>query len=208
MRDTTKELAAWLESGGSRIGQVVIARRADGWELRHEADAGRLDLTMEEGAAAARALANLDDSGAYRPLKTAPNLRRGWLLIARSVPEVRKALDAFYPAMIGVWLAHRAGELIPVNLRETLDRQTGMYRITQKITDDQAQGLIARTCEPHAGCIKTILWQIAPGVPITGLPKQKFIAPPGHALPLWCHEACNLLVARARKVVKGEAEGS
>jgi hypothetical protein len=208
MRDTIKELESWLESGEAKIGQLIVTRHADGWELRHEADAavGVEKLFAHRGAAAARALANLDDDGAYRPLKTAPNLRRGWSFVAEDLSQLRKALDAFYPAMIGLWLAQRAGEVAPVNLRETLSRQTGMYRVTQKIADDQAQSLIGRTCDPRSGCIKTILWEIAPGLPITSLPPEKFRAPTGNQLPLWCQEACNILVAGARKVVKGEAE--
>ena len=206
MRDSTRELATWLGRGGSRMGQVLITRRGDGWELRHEADADAGTLPMHEGAAAARALANLDENGVFRPLKTAPNLRRGWSLFARDLADLRRGLDAFYPAMIGVWLSERAGELIPVDLRDTLARQTGMYRVTQKITDEQAQGLIGRVCEPRTGCIKTIRWQIAPALPIRSLPAEKFQAPEAGALPLLCHEACNLLVAAARKTVKGEPE--
>ena len=206
MRDTNKKLAAWLENGESRIGQVVVSRRGIGWELRHEADAQLTALTEHRGANAARALANLDDQGAYRPLKTAPNLRRGWVLLAEDLTQLRKAIEAFYPAMVGVWLAKCAGKLEAVPLRETLSRQTGMYRVTQKISDEQAQGLIGRTCDPQRGCLKTILWQIAPEVPITSLPPEKFRAPEENHLPLWCQEACNLLVAGARKVVKGEAE--
>jgi sirohydrochlorin cobaltochelatase len=205
MRNTTTELAAWLDRGGSRMGQILIARLADGWELRHEADAGAANLPRHESAAAARGLANLDDTGGYRPLKTAPNLRRGWTFFARDIAELRKALDAFYPAMIGVWLARAEGQLVPVHLRDTLGRQTGMYRVTQKITDAQAQETIGHTCEPRAGCLKTILWQISPSVPITSLPAEKFIPPGGSALPLFCHEACNILVAATRKTVKGDA---
>lgn len=206
MRDSNKELAAWLKGGGSRIGQIVVARRGSGWDLRHESDAGLTTLAEHRGANAARALANLDDQGAYRPLKTAPNLRRGWVLLAEDLTQLRKAIEAFYPAMLGVWLAKNAGELDTVPLRETLGRQTGMYRVTQKISDEQAQELIGRTCHPQTGCIKTILWKIAPDVPITSLPPEKFRAPGGDHLPLWCQEACNILVSGARKVVKGEAE--
>jgi sirohydrochlorin cobaltochelatase len=206
MRNTTQELAEWLERGGSRMGQVLIQRQTSGWEVRHEADAAAAGLPVHHGVAAARALANLDDRGRFRPLKTAPTLRRGWSFLARDVTELRKALEAFYPAMIGVWLAERARELAPVNFRETLGRQSGMYRVTQKISDDQAQALIGRTCEPCSGCIKTILWRVAPGLPITSLPPEKFSIPPSNCMPLYCHEACNILVAAARKVVKGEAE--
>ena len=89
------------------------------------------------------------------------------------------------------------------SLAESLARQTGMYRVTQNISDPQADALIGRFCEPARGCLKRILWQIAPNVPITTLPPEKFpsTASP-QEWPLLCHEPCNLLVAEARKVVK------
>ena len=79
--------------------------------------------------------------------------------------DLRRALDYFYPAMLGVWLSHERGELRAVPLRETLDRQTGMYRVTQKITDDQAQEMIGGFCRTDGGCLKRILWPIAPERP-------------------------------------------
>ena len=183
----TQTLAAWLEEGRTRIGQIVILKTRDGWELRHADDLAREDLAPHAGACAARHLANLDDAGAYRPLKTAPTLRHGWRLALRDVDELRGALDYFYPAMTGVWLSHLRSGLPPVPFRETLDRQTGMYRITQKITDAQARTMIDSFC---AGCLKCRLWDAQ--------------TPPedAHRIPLLCHEACNLLVAEARKVVK------
>ena len=180
-------LAAWLEEGRTRIGQIVILKTRDGWELRHADDLAREDLAPHAGANAARHLANLDDAGAYRPLKTAPNLRHGWRLALRDIAELRRALDYFYPAMTGVWLSLLRGALPPVPFRETLSRQTGMYRVTQKITDEQARAMIDTFC---AGCLKCRLWDAQP--------------PPedAHGVPMLCHEACNLLVAEARKVVK------
>ena len=185
-------LADWLVRGGESIGQIVIAHVHEGWELRHVEDAGRTDLALHENADAARHLANLDAAGNFRPLKTAPNLVRGWRLVLPDAAAVRVALDYFYPAMTGVWLSHTRGELVPVVLRDTLGRQTGMYRVTQKLTDAEAHGLIGGVC---AGCLKHRLWEIAapnPAPPV--LTKDR--------LPLLCHEACNLLVAKAREVVK------
>jgi sirohydrochlorin cobaltochelatase len=155
MRDTTKELTGWLEAGGHRIGQVTIRRTGDGWELRHSDDEGRADVETFTRWQDARSIANADDASAFRPLKTAPNLRHGWRLVLRDPDEVRRALDYLYPAMLGVWLAHREGRLSPVDLRETLARQTGMYRITQKTSDDQAQRLIGGQCRSDGGCLKT-----------------------------------------------------
>ena len=209
MRDTTQEFSAWLNAGGHVIGQVKIRRSGDDWDLRHADDMGRADVGTFTRWQDARAIANHDDAGAFRPLKTAPNLRHGWRLVLKDEDEVRKAIDFLYPAMLGVWLAQRDGELAPVDLRETLGRQTGMYRITQKLTDEQALRLIGSACRSDGGCLKTILWRISPEVQISTLPAEKFRseAPPG-CLPLLCHEACNLLVAGARKIVKSEAAAS
>ena len=183
----TQSLAAWLENGRTRIGQIVILETPDGWELRHADDLGRTALVPHKGANAARHLANLDDEETYRPLKTAPNLRHGWRLAVRDVEELRRALDYFYPAMTGVWLSQTLGDLQPVPFRETLHRQTGMYRVTQKITDEQARTAIDSFC---AGCLKCRLWDAQTPVDDAS------------SIPLLCQEACNLLVAEARKVVK------
>jgi sirohydrochlorin cobaltochelatase len=205
MRDTTSALKDWLARGGQHIGQVLILRAAEGWDLRHIEDAGRTDLPPSSRWQDARAIANLDAAGAYRPLKTAPTLRRGWQLLLSSAEDVRRALDYLYPAMLGMHLAHQAGEVTPLCLRETLGRQTGMYRVTQKLSEAQAQDLIGRTCRDGA-CLKKVLWRIAPEIPIESLPAEKFdTAPSPDRWPLLCPEACNLVVAEARRVVKGEA---
>jgi hypothetical protein len=67
-----------------------------------------------------------------------------------------------------------------------------MYRVTQKITDPQARALVADFC---AGCLKRRLWTL-------DAPSHPGALQPIPSLPLLCHEACNLLVAEARQVVK------
>jgi len=104
-------------------------------------------------------------------------------------------------------------------LRETLGRQSGMYRVAAKISDSQINDLVAAFCRSNGGCLRTILWKrdMNGAIASTKLPKQKFDpshdqtqAPkrPGSAtpatVPLLCQEACNLLIAECRKVVKGE----
>ena len=203
MRNIAEALQEWLAGGGHEIGEIHLQSRSGAWELCHRADIERTGLTAFSGAEAARDLAHYTDGGEFRPLKTAPNLRRGWRLTVRGIAELRRALDYFYPAMIGIRVSHARDGLRPVPLRTTLARQTGMYRVTQKITDAQAQDLVGNFCRTDGGCLKRILWPLAPETPITSLPPEKFSpdAAPG-AWPLLCQEGCNLLVARAREVVK------
>jgi sirohydrochlorin cobaltochelatase len=188
-------LSSALEAGRFRIGQVAIALAGNGWRICHFEDVDRTGLEGFDGAAAARTIALYDDGGRYRPLKTAPTLRHGWQLTVGSVTELRQALDFIYPAAIGNLRSWLRGTLAPVSLRDTVNRQTGMYRIAGKITDEQAESLVATLC--HGGCLRHILWPVAP---------DGMGSPPGDApghLPLLCGEACNLLIAAARKVVKG-----
>lgn len=192
MRDLDRSLQGWLEQGGEAIGEIVILRRGTGFELRHRDDLEREVPAADVRPEAARELATYDDAGKFRPLKTAPNLRHGWSLSLPDLASLRRALDYFYPAMLGVAESFSRGELPCVPLRSTLARQSGMYRVTQKISNVQARILIDDFC---AGCLKQRLWEI------DGPNSQPATFRVGE-LPLICQEACNLLVAKARDVVK------
>jgi len=203
-KDLNAALSEWLGEEGGRIGEVAIRRLGDAWMLCHVDDVSSAVLETSTRWEDARAIANYDDKGGYRPLKTAPNLAHGWLLKLGDVAALRFALDYLYPGMLGMWAAQMRGSFSPVNLRDTLNRQTGMYRVTQKITDEQADDLTGRMCNSKNGCLKSILWKIADDRALTTLPPAKFDLSftPSNSLPLICQEACNLLVAEARKVVK------
>jgi sirohydrochlorin cobaltochelatase len=210
-RNLVATLTSWLESSSiCVIGEILIRRIDEGFELCHREDAERNDLETVEPAEAARKLALYDEAGVYRPLKTAPNLRRGWRLITRDRPELREALDYFYPAMLGILREWESGSLPTTALRDTLARQSGMYAVTRKISDAQANELIGRFCNSETGCLKSILWRISDETPITSLPAEKFhpqrVCGPRAELPLLCHEACNLLVAKVREIVKASAK--
>ncbi|RYD84714.1 MAG: hypothetical protein EOP84_04760 [Verrucomicrobiaceae bacterium] len=211
-RNITEALGHWLDAGATQIGQVEIRRTAEGYHLLHFEDALREDLERSLRPEDARHLAVYDDEGRFRPLRTAPNLRHGWLLQLTGLPEVRLALDHFYPGMLGVLVSYEKQQLPVLPLRALLERQTGMYTVTKKITDEEAQTMIGGFCKSQGGCLKTILWPISPEAPVTSLPREKFdpsvnqTGTPAHAIPMLCHEGCNLLVAQARTVVKGRAD--
>jgi len=172
------------------LGQVAI----QGVALCHVEDSDREGLTTYHRPEDARELAILDDAGAYRPLKTAPNLRHDWRLELATLDDLRLALDFFYPAALGTWLAFQRGDLAPVSLRETLERQTGMYRVTRLVTDAQAGEVIQKTCV--AGCLRHRLWNIR-RVEEASVPRESPVS------TILCAEACNLLVAACRPVAKG-----
>jgi sirohydrochlorin cobaltochelatase len=193
---------------------VVVTSRAEatGYSLRHQDDASSDDMHLYSSPEDSLEIARDDSKDEYRPLKTAPNLRRGWQLNVPDLSGLRLALEGFYPGRLGAFLLWREERLPITPLRETLGRQTGMYRVAAKITDAQANALVGRFCRSDGGCLRTILWRLhasAESPPAT-LPPEKF--DPAHDqtgrcdsagfIPMLCQEACNLLVAEARTVVK------
>lgn len=192
-------LARCLRSGRLRIGEILLGTD---FTLRHVADVDREDLQLHADPAAARTIALLDEAGNFRPLRTAPTLRRGWLIRAGTLEGLERALEEFYPAALGLWFSLLRGTLRPTPLRGTLDRQTGMYRVTRLLTRDQAEELIAGRCCSKE-CLRTVLWEYAPGEPMTSLPPVKrSLEGAADEIPLLCREACNLVVAAARPVAK------
>lgn len=206
-----RALGDWLAAGLRCIGQIAIECRDDGsFTLAHREDTGRTGLARQSRAEDAAELARFDDEGNYRPLKTAPNLRHGWRLTLQSLAELRTALDLFYPGRLAAFFAFEKHELIATPLRATLGRQSGMYRIAAQIDDSASDELVGNFCRSDGGCLRTILWRRdAEGtVASTRLPSDKFdpiFDQTGYGapvVPLLCQEACNLLVAEARKVVQ------
>jgi sirohydrochlorin cobaltochelatase len=212
VKGTEHLLESLLAKKNSRIGQLEISASAGGFVVCHRDDVGRNNVTPRELEDVFE-IAKFDDSGNYRPLKTAPNLRHGWKIVANNSAELQQAINAIYPGRLAVLRALDSGELITTSLRETLSRQSGMYRVAAKISDQQLDDLVSDFCRSDGGCLRTILWKKddEETVPSTKLPREKF--DPAHdqtgrgekCIPLLCQEACNLLVAACREKVKGRA---
>jgi sirohydrochlorin cobaltochelatase len=202
-RTLTDELRDWLKAGGNRIGQVSISPTISGFELRHADDAGRspLELDRFNQPAAARDVAQFDEHGRFRPLKTAPTLRRGWRIDLPNVAAVREALDYLYPAAIGNLIRLRDGAVAPVALRETLGRQTGIYRVAALMSDSQIGEVIQQTCRD--GCLRRIAWTVDG----TGSPDRESVASPApREWPLICLEGCSFWMTRALACCKRSSQ--
>ena len=207
-------LEKWMTEGLRHIGQIVIQTRDDGgFKLRHSDDESRAGLTFFTHAEDASEIARFDDAGKYRQLKTAPNLRHGWELQLNDCAALRLALDLFYPGRLAAFFSWENGALTTTPLRETLDRQTGMYRAAAKLSEGKADELVRNFCRSDGGCLRTILWKrdAAGAVASTKLPVEKFnptrdqTGGGAPVIPLLCQEACNLLVTEARNLVKAES---
>jgi sirohydrochlorin cobaltochelatase len=215
----TSKLQKLVDSGVRRIGEITIQTNASNltWLLFHwqdaplasEPDFGGLEIHRDP--AAAREISTYAKDGTYRFTKGQVNLKRGWVMTLESVEELRQALDHFYPASVGLFLALRDGSLEVENLREKLGRQTGMYRFARSISDSGAQELVRCVCGPAHQCAKRILWQIDAATPLDDSEASRFNGIPGEvpeneAIPLLCREACNHFVAECRRVAKAEFE--
>lgn len=201
-------LARFGDNGVVRFGEIAIVSSNGGvFVITHRADVSRHDL-REVDAEDTHEIAKYDDAGEYRSLKTAPNLARGWRITAKNWNEVANVLDALYPGRLAVLDAYEAGRLTTTSLRETLSRQTGMYRVAAKISDEQIDGVVGKICRSDGGCLRTILWRRGGDERVGCLPAEKFDLAHDQAgggercAPLLCQEACNLLVAAARAAVK------
>ena len=204
-------LASWLKAGRQTIGQISIqSRDLDGFALTHRDEGTRENLEEFKDAEDATALARFDDAGNYRPLKTAPNLRHGWRLLVPNHTELVRALELFYPGRLATFLAWEKKTVVPTTFRQTLNRQSGMYRSAAKLTDDESDLLVGHFCRSDSGCLRTILWKRdeCGTTASSRLPDSKFdplfdqTGCGAAVIPLLCQEACNLLVAEARKITQ------
>lgn len=140
------------------LAQVAVLRQGRGYELRHVADeernAGALRLVKVDEA---RSLAQFTADGAFRPLKSAPNLQAGWRIVVLTGEELEAALNQLYPGAIADWHASQSANPPVTHIPEFTQRQSGMYRITTKLTDSQA-AQVTKACCASSFCLKRRLW--------------------------------------------------
>jgi hypothetical protein len=191
-------LRAFVEQLGKEtiVAQVLVRQAGASFELRHIADRAA-DRTSLQGISLAdlRQRVTFTASGAYRPLKSAPNLPSGWRLDAHDDSQLESAINTVYPGAIADWFATQSGTPPVTNFREFTARQTGMYRITHMLNDEQAALAIRAGCD-RAFCLKRRLWS-SPGWP-TDSAEDKSIIP--------CLEPCAVLLEFSRKTMRLEQE--
>jgi hypothetical protein len=173
----------------TRVAQVLIRRVGESFELQHADDGDDTAFRMI-AIAELRELAQSAHTGAFRPLRAAPNLRRGWYCQAANPAELEIALEHLYPGFLADWHAAQSGH--PATpYRDYTRRQTGMYRLAALADDAQAAHITRVGCDARF-CLKRRLWS-APTL-AADAPDGKSIIP--------CFEPCALLLEFARKAVR------
>jgi hypothetical protein len=187
--------AAWVDgtTEGRIFGQVLVR---PGYSLRHKDDAGVTNLEVHEDARAAREIARLTEGGEHRPLKSSPNLRRGWEIRVPDAGGLAVAMNYLYPAGIVHWYLYREGRLEVTHFRENAARQSGIYKRVQRLSDKGVRDA-ARACCEDAVCLKKTLWDVDEKTPLEMDRGQGEIP---------CPEPCSVFVSFARRVRLFERE--
>jgi hypothetical protein len=197
--DSRSAFAAWIDSApdGRVFGQVIVCPVSPaGYSVRNRDDAEAEDLEVSEDPRSAREIAKLTEDGEYRPLKSSPNLRRGWEIRVADARGLATAMNYLYPAGVVHWYLHREGRLEVTSFRENAARQSGIYKRVQRLSDDGVQDA-ARACCEDAVCLKKTLWDVDENT-------QLDIHRGEGEIP--CPEPCSIFVSFARRVRLFERE--
>jgi len=191
--------AAWVDEAaeGGTFGQVLVRSSLPaGYSLRHRDDADAANLELHQDPRAAREIAKLTEDGEYRPLKSSPNLRRGWEIRVPVARGLAIAMNYLYPAGIVHWHLHREGKLEMTNFRENAARQSGIYKRVQRLSERGVQDA-ARACCGDAVCLKKTLWDVDERTPLE-MERGEGEIP--------CPEPCSVFISFARRVRLFERE--
>jgi 4Fe-4S iron-sulfur cluster binding domain/DR2241 stabilising domain len=183
--------------GGELIlAQVLIRRQGSGYELRHVADnESSVESLRAIKPEEARALAQFTANKEFRPLKSAPTLQRGWRIVAVNETELEIALSRLYPGAVADWHAAQNPSPPVTHYRDYVNRQSGMYRITALLTDEQAIEVAQMICDAK-NCLKRRLWTV-PGLQPDAASEKSLIP---------CLEPCAVLMEAARKAFRDAQE--
>ncbi len=190
--------ASFADSVGADLvfGQVRIRRADSRFVLRHDLDSARDDDQLRPvNLTELRALTQRSAVGTYRPIKAAPNLVSGWRYAASSEMDLGEAVDRLYPGAIADWFSVQNEDPPVTHYRDYTNRQTGMYRITTMLDDNQAARMIGTCCDARF-CLKRRHWTVESLSP--DLPEEKSLIP--------CLEPCAVLLEFARRTVRMNQE--
>jgi len=180
------------------FGQLLLQRHERHFEARHVADAQRgADELRTVQIEDLRDIGTYTTSGAFRPLRVAPDLQTGWRVAHLTLDGLEQVIHRIYPGALADWsaveidgvAAHAQG------YRDFVNRQTGMYRLTQTLTDAEAADTAKACCDPRF-CLKRRVW-VCPGMPPQTVESTSVIP---------CLEPCATLMELARVTARNRQQ--
>lgn len=196
----------WVDEAGvdGRVFMQLRVQRLSeaGYELRHVADTGKAyeQLTMYQDGHAALRLTRTTEAGQHRPLRSTPDMRRGWVLVDLDGTALWSALNRIYPGAGLHWFQYRSGTLQATSFPETAARQTGIYASVQALCGEPLHAAIRASC--GAGlCLRTAVW--SPAVAVLDSAGGEEQAGEGQAV-VPCKEPCSLFVSFACEILRAD----
>jgi sirohydrochlorin cobaltochelatase len=172
---------------------LIEAVRANGW-----IEFGQLTLTLHEVRPTEididREIIEISDAAvlrdhvrrhsaenpdAFRPLATATDLPRDWVVRVEKRAQLHAVVETVYPGLVAEWSQREPLEITP--LGKLVTRQTGNYRALSELTAEQEAQVVASVC---GRCVRQPTWHN------------------GVREPLPCPEACNFWMSRALEVLE------
>jgi hypothetical protein len=202
-------LLMWVREAGA-VGREFLqahlrALGGGGYSVRHVDDravpAEQLERITDPFRA--RVVAQTTAEGAHRPLKTAPDLRRGWLFEPLDERGLWTVLDYLYPACVGHWHAGREGSLRVTHWSDTAARQSGMYSAVRLLSPEAVRNTVVACCGDSV-CLRRVAWGLGEDAP-EPLPSELLDADelpagePEAVVP--CPEACSIFISFAKVVL-------
>jgi sirohydrochlorin cobaltochelatase len=184
---------------GLDVMQAAIRPVGDQFELLNRDDRERPagSLVRFARARVALGIANTTDRGLYRPLRSAGDLRKGWVIGPLSAEELVESIELLYPAAILHSYQETEGQLEVVTFHAWAGRQSGQYEMVRTLENGQVGDLVESLC---GLCLKRRIWSIDPGEePTMTLVPVSPGSPEVVTVP--CREPCTLFATRAREVM-------
>jgi len=145
-----------LDEAG-KMGQVCWIKKETSWVVRHIQDRDAEGLLRSVASLdELEELVRWDEQGKYRPLRSEGNLVSGWQYDAKSVTELREAMEVIYPGTWGNAEAWEDGGLKFPTWEEALAKQTERVRGKVAKAGDLPRRVIEENCKKR--CLKTVLW--------------------------------------------------
>jgi hypothetical protein len=91
----------------------------------------------------------------FRPLATSTDLPDGWRYAVDTLDDITAIVETVYPGAIADWAANLRDVFQPETLQTTIQRQTGMFRKIQNLTEATIEQNIEDVC---GKCVRHPTW--------------------------------------------------